>query len=235
MPVNIPKSGDPITKASITGMFDTVRGIVNAQGPSTIQRGTFSDVHLPSLVLQADFREVTVREDVLPGPYGNGTPPPTFDETSSATWQELTNYTMLDGGTDYMLDRGIILMFASIRWQRQNIDLTASPQNQELWMNFHYTVNGVAYRLTRNNRMLRAGEDISVKIGDNPTVYDPDWPRTVEETFTWWDIVDTRPTNLAKVPFRMGVRATPQRATGNCTTTCELPNGFIGFVNLYGG
>lgn len=229
MPVTPPQSGSVITKASITSMYDSVRAVVNDQSVDTITRGTFGEQHLPSIVQQADFKDVTTLVTVAGGLYGNGTPPPTFDEQTYTSWQVLTPYTMDNGGLGYTLDAGIVLMFASIRWSYQAPSLAFSPVNQELWMNFNYTINGVLTELPINNRMLRTLSDASTLQAP-----DVDGPAYVEETFTWWRVLDLR----ALTPtfnFKMGVKAIPQRATGQQSTDCDLPNGHIGFVNLFGG
>jgi len=231
MPVTPPKSGALITKASITDMYDVVRAVVNDQSEDTIRRGTFGEQHLPSLVQQADYFDVTTGVTVVGngGPFGAGTPPSTFDEQNYALWQTLTPYTMANGGAGYTLNAGIVLMFAHIRWSTAGRAPATGPVMQELWMNFNYTINGVLNQLPINNRMLR-----NIKDGSTMNAADPAWPGTVEETFSWWRVLDLR----ALTPtfnFKMGVKAVPQRATGGNTTDCLLPNGGIGFVNLYGG
>lgn len=231
MPVTPPKSGDIITKASITGMYDAVRAVINDQSVDTITRGAIGEQHLPSIVQQADYRDVTTPITVIGagGPYGAGTPPPTFDEQNYTLWQTLGAYTMDNGGPGYTLNAGIVLMFASIRWSTQGRAPATGPIAQELWMNFNYTINGTMAQLPINNRMLRNMKDISTMNSA-----DTAWPGTLEETFTWWGVLDLR----ALTPtfnFKMGVKAVPQRATGGNTTDCLLPNGGIGFVNLYGG
>jgi len=229
MPVTPPKSGALITKASITSMYDSVRAVVNDQSVDTITRGTFGEQHLPSIVQQADFKDVTTLVTVAGGLYGNGTPPPTFDEQTYTSWQVLTPYTMDNGGLGYTLNAGIVLMFASIRWSYQAPSLAFSPVNQELWMNFNYTINGVLTQLPINNRMLRTLSD-----GSTTQAADTAGPAFVEETFTWWRVLDLR-SLTPTFNFKMGVKAIPQRATGQQSTDCELPNGHIGFVNLFGG
>jgi hypothetical protein len=63
---------------------------------------------------------------------------------------------------------------------------------------------------------------------------DQNWPQEAEETVTWWTLLDARALSPF-FSFKMGVLSTNQRATGNDTRDCYLPNGLIGFVNLYGG
>jgi hypothetical protein len=231
MPVTPPKSATTITKASITGMYDVVRAVVNDQSEDTITRGTFGEQHLPSLVQQADYFDVTTPFTVsgYAGPYGAGTPPPTFDEQTYGTWPFVTPYTMDNGGPGYTLNAGIVLMFAHIRWSTAGSSPSLGPIYQELWMNFNYTVNGVLTQLPINNRMLRNMKDVSTMDGD-----DTSWPGRVEETFSWWRVLDLR-SLTPTFNFKMGVKAVPQRASGGNTTDCLLPNGGIGFVNLYGG
>jgi len=240
MPVTVPESGDPITKASVTGMYDDVRAVVNAQDESTVSRATFGIQHVPSIVQQAEFLEVTTPVTVTGSPYGFGTPPPTFDEiTTIGTWQVLAPYTFDNGGAGFTLNGGIVLMYCSIRWSEQAVKYgsgAAPGCAQELWFNFNYTVNGVLYQLPQNSRMLRNTIDMSYGTLASPSVPvpDPSFPQRVEETVTWWHVLDLR----ALTPtfnFKMGVKAMTQRATGPYTSDCTLPNGHIGFVNLYGG
>lgn len=228
MGVPTPKSGDLITKTSITDMYDAVRTIVNAQNEETFSRGTFGPQHVPSLVLGADFRDVTTSVAVAGSPFGAGTPPPVFDEaTTYAAWQTLTPYTMDNGGAGYTLYKGIVLMFASIRWQDTEISGVAGINAQELWFNFNYTINGVLYQLPLHNRMLR-----NVVDADGSSLLSE--VRIVEETVTWWNVFEwTSPAPTFN--FKMGVKAVCQRAVGAKTDPCTLPNGHIGFVNLYGG
>ena len=231
MPVISPKSGALITKASITDMYQAVRAVVNDQSEDTIRRGTFGEQHLPSLVQQADYRDVTTGVVVngAGGPFGAGTPPPTFDEQNYALWQTLAPYSLNNGGPGYTLNAGIVLVFAHVRWRLSGRAPATGPIEQELWMNFNYTINNVLYELPVNNRMLR-----NIRDGSTQAQADLAWPYIVEETFSWWGLLDAR----ALTPtfnFKMGIKAVPQRATGGNTTDCELPNGGIGFVNLYGG
>lgn len=231
MSVNPPDSGSVITKASITDMYDAVRAITNAQTAETISRGTFGEQHLPSLVQQAEFLDVTTPVTIAGGgTFGVGSPPPTFDEqTTYASWQVLAPYTMDNGGLGYTLNAGLVLAFASIRWSTMGRALATGPVRQELWLNFNYTVNGNLFQSPINNRMLRNMTDGSTMASD-----DAAWPGRVEETFTWWRVLDLR----ALTPtfnFKLGVKGVNQRATGGNTTDCVLPNGHIGFVNLYGG
>ena len=96
-------------------------------------------------------------------------------------------------------------------------------------MNFNYTINGVLTQLPINNRMLRNMKDTT-----SEAMNDPDWPGIVEETFSWWRVLDLR-SLTPTFNFKMGVKSVVQRADGGNTSDCLLPNGGIGFVNLYGG
>jgi hypothetical protein len=231
MPVNPPDSGTPITKASITSMYDTVRDVANEQTAETISRGTFGDQHLPSIVRQADFLDVTTPVTIPGGgTYGTGTPLPTFDEaTTYATWQVLTPYTMDNGGAGYTLSPGLVLAFASVRWSTAASALATGPVRQELWLNFNYRINGTLFEVPINNRMLRNMTD-----SRSTSTIDPAWPGRVEETFTWWRVLDLR-SLTPSFNFQLGIKGVNQRATGSDTSACVLPNGHIGFVNLYGG
>jgi hypothetical protein len=231
MPVNPPDSSTPITKASVTAMYDVVRAVVNDQTAETISRGTFGEQHLPSLVQQADFLDVTTPVTIPGGPpFGTGAPTPVFDEeTTYASWQVLTPYTMDNGGFGYTLNAGLVLAFASVRWSTAESTTSSGDLHQEMWLNFNYRINGTLYEVPINNRMLR-----NIKDGRTTSTIDPAWPGRVEETFTWWRVLDLR----ALTPtfnFKLGIKGITQPATGTYTSNCVLPNGHIGFVNLYGG
>lgn len=260
MGVPSPKSGDPITKTSVTDMYDAVAAVINAQGEDTFARGTFGQQHVPSIVLEADFKDVTNAEVVTASPFGAGTPLPNFDENDFSLWQVLNEYTMDNGGASYTLTPGILVMFCSIRWSEAADATTATHFSaQELWFNFNYTINGIDYEQGLNSRMLRnqieparatdtdgdgvsdATENVFGTDPLNPAVFPAgaeDVPinpaRIVEETVTWWRVLDL--TALSpNYTFKMGVKAVTQRSIGGDTQDCTLPNGFIGFVNLYGG
>lgn len=237
MSVTVPKSGDVITKASILDMYDDVRAVVNAQDETTVSRATFGVQHAPSVVLQAQYLDVTTPITVTGSPYGVGTPPPTFDEvTTINTWQILTPYNLDNAGAGYTLAPGLVLMFCSIRWSEQERVFGAgAPPGcaQELWFNFNYTVNGTLYELPVNSRMLRNTLDYSYTTGAGPNP-DTTYPQDAEETVTWWQVLDLRAIG-GNFNFKMGVKAMTQRATGYDVGDCLLPNGHIGFVNLYGG
>ncbi len=225
MPVNPPDSGSPITKASILDMYDAVRGVVNAQSPATVTRGTFGDQHAPSIVQAAQFLDVNTPVTVNTG--FTNTPPPVFDElTTYASWQTLAPYTLDNGGAGYTVGAGIVLMYASIRWS-EHVRAIVGYNEQELWFNFNYTVNGTLPQLGINNRMLRGTRD-TVGVTEQGT-------NVKEETVTWMQVLDFR----ALTPtfnFKMGVKSVINAAssTGNFRD-CTLPNGNIGFICLYGG
>ena len=233
MSVSPPKSGDTVTPASITSMYESVRALVNAQTEDTVTRGTFGPQHSPSLLLQAEFLESTTLETIS-GPFGWAFPGPglPFDEADYTYWQDLASYKLDNAGAGYTLTPGYVLMFASIRWSAHSVIATSHPPvEQELWFNFYYVLNGTTHKLPINNRMLRNFQDRNDAVGPTP---DMDWPQEAEETVTWWMLLDARSLGPT-FSLKMGVLSINQRASGLDTQDCYLPNGLIGFVNLYGG
>jgi|GEM_PF-6177464 len=227
MPVNPPDSGSPITKSSILDMYDAVRGVVNAQSPDTVTRGTFGEHHMPSIVRAAEFLNVNTPVTVNTG--FPAVAPPIFDElTTYASWQTLAPYTLDNAGAGYTVSAGIVLAYASIRWSEHLFALVGRNE-QELWFNFNYTVNGTLTQLGINNRMLRG----TFNNSGTTELY----TNIKEETVTWMQVLDFR----ALTPtfnFKLGVKAVINPASSTLNggiRNCTLPNGNIGFVCLYGG
>lgn len=231
MGVPSPKSGDVVTKTSVTDMYDAVRAVINAQSEDTLARGVFGIQHVPSIVLEAQYKDVTTVETVPVLPFAGPFPRATFDETDTSLWTTLSSYTLDNGGVGFTMPKGIVLMFASIRWRDMidagHVTLAAT----ELWFNFNYTMNGILHEDQVDSRMLRNNIVIATDPLDASSAL-----AIVEETVTWWQVVDMTSYALPNITLKMGVKAVVN-AEGAATKSppCTLPNGHIGFVTLYGG
>ena len=219
MPVNQPESGDIITKASITDMYNTVRAVVNAQSDATVTRGTFGDYQLPSIVRRAEFKDVTTNVVVAP-PVG------VFTENTYLNWTTMTPYTLDNAGAGFTVPSGYLLMYASIRWE-DIIPVGAGVCDQALFLNFNFTLNGTLYQQPLNNRFAQMNT-YSAAAATRGT-------ETVEETLTWWHLIDCRSLSPT-FNLKMGVKASiaPMTLTG-VMHSANVPNGTIGFISLYGG
>jgi hypothetical protein len=217
MPVNQPESGDLITKASVLDMYDAVRALTNAQSPSTVTRGTFREEHLPSIVRQAQFLNVIT----------NFVVPPVIPFAELPTlWTTLTPYTLDNAGAGFTVGAGYLLMYASLRWQ-DIIPVGAGNCDQALWLNFNFTLNGTLFQQTLNNRFAQMTRYAAASPNRGTEI--------VEETITWWHLVDCRslsPTFNLKMGVKGNVAA---MNTLGVVHSCNVPNGTIGFISLYGG
>jgi hypothetical protein len=158
MPIVQPTSGSIILPADIEAMHEAVRDVANAQGPTTVSRGTFGPQHMPSLLLASDVAHITAPVTVT-------TVPNPWDETIHGIknhWQDLTaaGYHLHNGGAGYDIDADCILvMYATF-----NISKTDDVQVPLHWhyvlaVNLWYQVNAIDVISEDNTRIFRAQLD----------------------------------------------------------------------------
>jgi len=183
MSVSGPKSGDRITKTSITSMFNEVRDTINDVQVTDLSRGTFGPGHLPSLILDSELKEHTTPGKNLLGPssanfgeYGWDAPTGWYDlyDGASASATYFPYYRLHNGGSGWTISQDTYLYaFCSVRISTATSDgipirdsaptippasATAGTggfeDHQQVWFNLYHTFNGSQENKRSNNRCV---------------------------------------------------------------------------------
>lgn len=220
MAVTPPSSGDTITKASITSMFQTVQTIVNGMDETRFDRSALRHDQLPSIFVGGDSQIVTVTENV--------TTVMNADTTAdiAANWQLLTNYT-LDGvaAAGYTLPPCHIIAWVTMYAD----DMAPTQPDAYSWLgaNLYYSIDSAAdVHQTTNTGMFPCGSSspLAAQVGTR-----------LDENMTIFAYIDQTGAggNFTLDYLRVKAAIVDVVGGGTALTQVDIPSGSIGFMALY--
>lgn len=219
MPVTPPSSGSIITTASITNMHATVRQLINDLAPRHVGRGSFGTPQLGhGIVVGTDHRGS--------GPENLITYPVPFVESAAAiiaTWQDLVNWNLDNGGVGYVLPPCLLIMSAVIHLD--TFDPAVSFNNNNMgFFNLYHVADAVDQTRYLDSRCVFADNDRTTPAAQ----WHENW-----QTVNIVRMVDysAKPGNWTL--NRVGVRAALCQGSSVHTPALTLYNGQVSFIAVH--
>lgn len=226
MGVTVPSSGTLITAASVEQMHEDVRAIVNALTSDNCRPNCFNEEHLPSIIADSDYSEITTNTNVPIEP-AHGVEAAYYMPTE---WVRVAGWHVDNGGPGYTLPPCWVIMWAT--FHLDELSAVYADHRWQLWANL-YHVFGPPASPTDLSTPLRSrmifgqanvdGVDTEHQDDDVAIVSVLDYSTFGGMTDTW-------------VLGRVGVQFAKYRGdTASVTPTFIISNGAVGFIAIRSG
>ena len=258
MPLDPPKSGDPILKTDIEEMFSSVTKTVNNLEAEHIARSAFGPQHfnpgnawsegMPTpaantagIVTHSDSKSFSATTQVELAYAAVSTATSDILPGGGTEWTEITNLRIDNSGDGYNTEPGQIIVFGSLRLRRWEMGTASawpvdgSGGNRGKW----WTMIACTYDVTDLSSGEMVKEETILGHEMKPKIYyqkDTDGQKFIQEqTFSWWYALDTSALDGPVKLNALRVRGAKMRATGEALAADDNPEiagGYHGFFVL---